>query len=91
MPPPAHKTLPTHDAREQSQKLIDFLYRMAKLQDASIIKPRTYRKIARKEYLKVAQKKHKTKVEIRSALRKQLSYVNRNIKHIHRLLKHLKK
>jgi transposase, IS5 family len=80
-----------NDAREQSQKLIDFLYRMAKLQDASIIKPRTYRKIARKEYLKVAQKKHKTKVEIRSALRKQLSYVNRNIKHIYRLLKHLKK
>ncbi len=41
--------------------------------------------------MKVAKKKHKTRVEIRSALRKQLSYLNRNIKHIYRLLKHFKK
>jgi len=51
------------------------------------LKPRTYREIARKEYLHVAQKKHKTKKEIRHALRKQLSYLNRNIKYIHQLLK----
>ena len=80
-----------NDAREQSQRLIDFLFSIAKLQGTTTIKPRTYRKIARKEYLKVAQKKHKTRVEIRHALRKQLSYVNRNIKHIIKLLKNFKK
>jgi transposase, IS5 family len=76
-----------NDAREQSEKLIDILYGRIKLVDAEKTKPRTYREIARKEYLKVAQKKHKTNKEIRHALRKQLSYLNRNIKYIHQLLK----
>lgn len=80
-----------NDAREKSEKLIDILHRQAKLLDKETIKPRTYRKIARKEYLKVAQKKHKTKVEIRNALRKQLSYLNRNIRYIHHLLKHFER
>jgi transposase, IS5 family len=77
-----------NDAREQSEKLIDILYAKIKLADAEKSKPRTYREIARKEYLKVAQKKHKTNKEIRHALRKQLSYLNRNIKYIHQLLKY---
>ena len=76
-----------NDAREKSEKLIDILYAKIKLADKERIKPRTYREIARKEYLKVAQKKHKTNKEIRNALRKQLSYLNRNIKYIHQLLK----
>lgn len=76
-----------NDAREQSENLIDILYARIKLMDAEKLKPRTYREIARKEYLKVAQKKHKTIKEIRHALRKQLSYLNRNIKYIHQLLK----
>ena len=75
-----------NDAREKSEELIDILYAEIKSADEQIIKPRTYREIARKEYLRVAQKKHKTKKEIRSALRKQLSYLNRNIKYIHQLL-----
>lgn len=78
-----------NDAREKSEKLIDILYSTVKLLEEKKLKPRTYRKIARKEYLKVAQKKHKTKKEIRNALRKQLSYLNRNIKYIHQLLKHV--
>ncbi|HEY6505657.1 MAG TPA: IS5 family transposase [Chitinophagaceae bacterium] len=76
-----------NDAREKSEKLIDILYAKIKSADEEKIKPRTYREIARKEYLKVAQKKHKTNKEIRNALRKQLSYLNRNIKYIHQLLK----
>ena len=75
------------DAREKSEKLIDILYVEIKLAGEEK-KPRTYREIARKEYLKVAQKKHKTNKEIRNALRKQLSYLNRNIKYIHQLLKY---
>jgi transposase, IS5 family len=76
-----------NDAREKSEKLIDILHAKINLADEQKTKPRTYREIARKEYLKVAQKKHKTNKEIRQALRKQLSYLNRNIKYIHQLLK----
>jgi hypothetical protein len=78
-----------NDAREKSEKLIDILYAKIKLVDEKPLKPRTYREIARKEYLKVAQKKHKTNKEIRHALRKQLSYLNRNIKYVHQLLEYL--
>ena len=77
-----------NDAREKSEKLIDVLYAKIKSADTEILKPRTYREIARKEYLKVAQKKHKTNKEIRHALRKQLSYLHRNIKYIYQLLNH---
>jgi len=40
----------------------------------------------RRQYLSTAQKKKKTKKEIRIALRRQLQYLKRNIKHIHQLL-----
>jgi transposase, IS5 family len=79
-----------NDAREVSENLIDILYLLVKLSDQQKEKPRTYREIARKEYLKVAQKKQKTKKEIRQALRKQLSYLNRNINYILQLLKYFK-
>jgi IS5 family transposase len=75
-----------NDAREKSEELIDILYGKIKLAEEQRSKPRTYREIARKEYLKVAQKKHKTNREIRHSLRKQLSYLNRNIKYIKSLL-----
>ena len=55
-----------NDAREKSEQIIDILH-MGLLSQ----KPRTYRLIARKEYLHTAQKKIKTKKQIRSAIRKQ--------------------
>jgi hypothetical protein len=70
------------DAREKSEELIDVLFNAGK----HVSKPRTYRKIARKEYLHTAQKKVKSKKEIRSAIRKQLNYVKRNLKSIDNLL-----
>ena len=78
-----------NDAREKSEELIDVLYAKVSQWDEED-KPRTYRQIARKEYLKVAQKKHKTRKQIRKAIRKQLAYLNRNLKIIHRLLTHFK-
>jgi IS5 family transposase len=66
------------DAREKSEELIDVLYNAHK----HIARPRTYREIARKEYLHTAQKKVKSKKEIRSAVRKQLNYLKRNLKSI---------
>lgn len=69
-------------AREISEKLIDKLY-CPGLHDK---KPRTYRQVARKYYLSTAQKKNKTKKEIRRAVGGQLGYLKRNIDSIHRLL-----
>jgi transposase, IS5 family len=72
-----------NDSRVKSEKLIDVLYDK---EIHSKIKPRTYRKIARKAYLKTAQKKNKSKREIRKATGQQLRYLMRNIGIIHRLL-----
>lgn len=71
-----------NDARMKSEELIDVLFNPLKHEE----KPRTYREVARKDYLHTAQKKVKTKKEIRNALKKQLSYLRRNIKSIHTLL-----
>lgn len=70
------------DAREKSEELIDNLYEIGVHES----KPRTYRKIARKEYLKTAQKKTKSKKIVRNAIRKQLGYLRRNILSIDKLL-----
>ncbi|MCK9412672.1 MAG: IS5 family transposase [Prolixibacteraceae bacterium] len=70
------------DAREKSEQLIDELYDPL-LQKK---KPRTYREIARKVYLKTAQKKNKTQKEIRVEVGKQLRYLRRNLQTINNLL-----
>ncbi len=67
-----------NDAREKSEQLIDILCKGRK----DFAKPRTYREIARKQYLQVAQKKNKTKKEIRAAIKKQLACLQRNLKNI---------
>lgn len=72
-----------NDAREKSEELIDELG-----VGLSIPKPRTYREIARKQYLQTAQKKKKRKSEIRKAIRQQLQYLKRNISSILKLLEH---
>lgn len=72
-----------NEAREKSELLIDKLY------ESSIhgpVKPRTYRRKARKFYLSVAQNRNKSRNVIRKAVGKQLRYLRRNIKHIHSLL-----
>lgn len=70
------------DAREKSEELIDEIY----CQALHLKKPRTYRQAARKEFLKVAQKKNKTQRTIRKAVGKQLRYLGRNLKSIDKLL-----
>ena len=74
-----------NDARKKSEELIDRLYCPVK----GKTKPRTYRTEARKAYLNIAQKKVKKKKEIHRAIKIQLGYLNRNIKHIDRLIKDL--
>lgn len=71
-----------NDAREKSEELLDIVYGVSTFKT----KPRNYREKARKEYLKTAQKKRKTHKEIRSAVRKQLGYLHRNLRSIERIL-----
>ncbi len=71
-----------NDSREKAENLIDFLYDPVRHDK----KPRTYRDNARKAYLKTAQKKRKTKREIRNAIRRQLGFLKRDIKSISKLL-----
>lgn len=71
-----------NDCREQSQQIIDKLFKLTELK----IKPRTYRRIARKEFLSTAKKKSKSNKELRKAIGKQLRYLKRNLGHIEELL-----
>jgi len=85
--PPQDIAFPTDlnllsEAREKSEELIDLLYQENLHQN----KPRTYRQQARKEYLKIAQKRKKGRLEIRKGIRKQLAYLNGNLNHIDLLL-----
>lgn len=68
--------------REESERLIDILYKQTDLDT----KPRTYRRKARRQYLELAKKKHKSKKAIRKAIGQQLRYLRRNIRTIHQLL-----
>lgn len=70
------------EAREKSEELIDEIYSQA----LHLKKPRSYREVARKEFLKVAQKKSKSRSAIRKAVGKQLRYLARNLKSIDKLL-----
>lgn len=69
-------------AREITEELIDVLHGKRPLGK----KPRTYRKTARKAYLKVAQNKNPSKKTIRKGIKSQLQYIRRNFKTIERQL-----
>jgi hypothetical protein len=76
-------------SREKTEELIDVLYNNTSLDKENktkVIKPRTYRQRARRDYLVFAKKGKKSHKFIRKSLRKQLGYVGRNIKTIHALL-----
>ena len=68
-------------ARKETERFIDLLYKQAALK-----KPRDYRRIARTEYLVFSKKRRKSRKEIRKFIRKQLSYVKRNLAFIEKLL-----
>src|SRR5699024_1550857 len=86
---PQNITFPTdlkllNAARQQSEELIDKLY------DAPLhgpVKVRTYRRLARKDYLNAAKRKRKTSKLIYKANGQQVRYLRRNLEHIDNLLK----
>jgi transposase, IS5 family len=86
---PADISYPTdlgllNQARKHAETIIDILYnsRLVKI----IQKPRTYRNIARKNYLLVAKKRKPTIQERRKAIKRQLQYIKRNLAHIQQLI-----
>lgn len=72
-----------NSAREKSEEIIDKLYNKSIHKTE---KPRTYRKIARKDFLLTAKKKNKSSKELTEANAKQLRYLKRNIGYIEELL-----
>lgn len=82
-----------NEGRGKLEEIIDVIYEPLKGIEK---KPRTYRQKARRDYLKTAKKRKKTRREIRKAVRKQLGYIQRDLKHIDELaakssLRHLTK
>ena len=71
-----------NSCREHSERLIDNLYEP----EPGKVKPRTYRRKARKDYLSLARRRRKNAKELRKGLGKQLNYVKRNINTIDKLL-----
>ena len=66
-----------NEARENAEKLLDILH-----DPADGKKPRTYRKRARKDYLKYAKCRKHTAKMTRKAIGKQLSYLRRDLQFI---------
>ena len=71
-----------NQARENSERLIDTLYELS----PEKVKPRTYRRNARKAYLSVSKKRCKSGKDVRRGVKAQLGFVARNIRTIDRLL-----
>lgn len=66
-----------NEARVKLEGMIDWF-----CQRYSLAKPRTYRKVAHKEFLTFAKSKKPSQEKIRNAVKAQLSYVNRDLKYV---------
>ena len=64
-----------NEARVKLEGMIDWFYKKYDLDK----KPRTYRRIARRDYLELAKCKKRTDTKIRAAVRKMLAYVKRDL------------
>lgn len=73
-----------NQSRELAEEAIDQLYEVIKSQYA--MKPRTYRKNARKEYLAYSKKRKHTAKETRRCVHRSLLYLQRDIAHLENLV-----
>jgi len=71
-----------NESREKAEELLNKLLKTLGIKE----RPRTYCRVARRDYLNVAKKKKKSKSEIRKGIRKQLGYLKRDINYIHKIL-----
>lgn len=72
-------------AREITEKVIDVLYKNVGGKARKKGKPRTYRRLARKDYLAIAKEKNPRVEKRRKGIKKQLAYIGRNLNHIDNL------
>ncbi len=70
-------------AREALEEIIDVLHEP---HIGKVKKPRTYRNVARKEYLRIEKNRRPSKKQIRRAIGKQLGYIKRDLEAIAKLL-----
>lgn len=73
-----------NQARIITEKTIDKLYKPLRTQLKT--KPKTYRKKARKNYLKIAKQRKPRIKALKKAIKEQLQYIKRNFSHIEKLL-----
>jgi hypothetical protein len=71
-----------NECREKTEALIDALW----VPGPGKVKPRTYRRKARQEYIAFSRQRNPRKKTIRKAWGRQLCYVRRNLRHIEALL-----
>jgi hypothetical protein len=72
------------EAREKTKKIIDKLYE--EIKEKRKEKPRTYREVARKDYLAIVKERSVSKKERRKGIKKQLQYIKRNLSHIEKMI-----
>jgi hypothetical protein len=73
-----------NQAREYTEALIDRLYESQR--ELWAVKPRTYRREAKKRYIRFSKTKRKDKKVVRKAVGQQLRYVRRNLKTLNKML-----
>ena len=86
---PSHIAYPTDtrllsECRQISEDLIDELYQANPTQWP--VKPRTYRREAKRRSVNFSKKRRKGKKEVRKAIKEQLGYLRRNIKTLNSML-----
>jgi len=86
---PSHIAYPTDtrllsECRQISEGLIDELYQAHPSQWP--VKPRTYRREAKRRSVNFSKKRRKGKKEVRKAIKEQLGYLRRNIKTLNKML-----
>jgi hypothetical protein len=71
-----------NETRVNTEKQVDLLFAMSSMR----VKPRTYRRLAHRRYVSMTKKKKKQKSKLRMEIRYQLQCVERNLRHIDKLL-----
>lgn len=69
-------------SRENLERIIDLLY----IASSDGVKPRTYRRIARKKYLNFSMRRRKSNKVVRRGIKAQLQYVDRDMKIVKQLI-----
>lgn len=72
-----------NEAREKTENIIDKLHEGRGKKGK---KPRTYRRKARKQYMRLAKQRKKSGKALRKGIRQQLGYVGRNLKSIEKMV-----